>query len=63
MLKQGSKPVSQRKERKTFEAISFKDFGQVNDEEEKKEAKDVKMLDDGYVDVTQQLKRSKRNRG
>ena len=42
--------------------LSYKDFNQSQVHEEKKEMVDADMKDDEFVDVTNKLKGSKRNR-
>ena len=42
--------------------LSYKDFSQTQVDEEKKETVDADMKDDEFVDVTNKLKGSKRNR-
>ena len=62
LLKQTAKPSAQRIVRKKYEALDFKAFAKDNAEEEKKSDGDEPMADDGYRDVTDQIRKSKRNR-
>ena len=58
----GAKPVASRKERKKFDALDFSRFNGKPEEEKKSEKPDVAMKDDSYADVTDQLRKSKRNK-
>ena len=62
LLKHNAKPVPQRKHRRKHDMLTYEEFSQSKTVEEKKETADATMKDDGFIDVTEKMRGSKRNR-
>ena len=62
LLKHNAKPVPQRNQRRKHDMLTYKEFSHSQPAEEKKETVDAEMKNDDYMDVTNKLKGSKRNR-
>ena len=63
LLKQNAKPSKQREVRKKFSVLEFNDFKEVSKEDEAGKVGDRSMSDEEYKDVTNSLRKSKRNKG
>ena len=62
MLKQGAKPVPQRRKRQSYEALDLVAFQQQPEEEKKEEKPDERMDNEDFIDVSHRMRQSKRNK-
>ena len=63
LLKQSAKPCKPRETRKKYPALEYGKFQEEEKEDEDGEVPDKEMGDESYRDVTNSLRKSKRNRG